>query len=421
MKLQFGYESESLKVYMRFTSLIVDLALVFPAVYLLCGLFNRKLPQLFLLLLLASVTAYAQENQDLAEPPPTAFSKLVELRVFIDKGLKDPVLLTFAPGDASRRVFVVERAGTIRIIKDGKLEKKPFLDISKKVESGYVEQGLLGLAFHPKYHENGKLYVNYINLSEDTRVAEFTVDASDANLVDPSSEKEILSIKQPYANHNGGHLAFGPDGLLYIGTGDGGSGGDPKKHAQNPKSRLGKMLRIDTDAAKPTTEIIGLGLRNPWRYSFDRKTGDLYIADVGQKLYEEVNIVPHDKLTGHNFGWNIAEGKHCFKKKTCDTTKLTAPAFEYSHQVGCSITGGFVYRGKALPELDGLYFYADYCTGVLRSFRWKDSTVSEHWDWKPLLDPDNQLASLSSFGEDHDGELYLLSLDGVIYQFARAK
>jgi glucose/arabinose dehydrogenase len=374
---------------------------------------------LFLIFLLTSFTAIAQENQDLTEIPPTTISKRVELRVFVDKGLKNPVLLTFAPGDTSKRIFVIERAGTIRIIKEGKLEKKPFLDITKKVESDYIEQGLLGLAFHPNYKENGRLYVNYIDLSENTRVAEFTVDASDPNLVDPSSEREILSIKQPYANHNGGHLAFGPDGLLYILTGDGGSGGDPKKNSQNSKSMLGKMLRVNTDTAKPTAEIIGIGLRNPWRYSFDRKTGDLYIADVGQKLYEEVNILMHDKLEGHNFGWNIAEGNHCYKKKACDTKKFTAPAFEYSHQVGCSITGGFVYRGKALPELDGLYFYADYCTGALRSFRWKEGKIQDHWDWKSLLDPDDQFATLSSFGEDQEGELYLISHDGIIYQFAR--
>jgi glucose/arabinose dehydrogenase len=377
--------------------------------------------RILFIFLLASFKALAQEPQDLAEAPPASISKLVELRVLVESGLKNPVLLTFAPGDTSERLFVVERAGTIRIIKDGALEKRPFLDLTKKVESGYIERGLLGLAFHPNYQKNGKLYVNYIDLSKNTRVAEFTVEASDLNLADPSSEKEILSVKQPYANHNGGHLTFGPDGLLYVLTGDGGSSGDPKKYSQNPKSKLGKMIRVDVDAPKPTTEIIGLGLRNPWRYSFDRKTGELYIADVGQKEYEEVNILAHDKLEGHNFGWNITEGNHCYKKKTCDTKKFTAPAFEYSHKVGCSITGGFVYRGKALPELDGLYFYADYCTGLLRSFRWKDGRIQDHWDWKALLDPEDQLATLASFGEDQDGALYLISHDGIIYQFIRKK
>lgn len=365
--------------------------------------------------------AAAPSSWDRAGAPPDSVAKHVTLEVFVKKGkLKYPVCLTFAPGDPARRLFAVEREGRIRIIRNGVLEAKPFLDIEKRVESGFNERGLLSVAFHPRFKDNGKLYVNFTDLKGDTRVVEFAVLGTDPDSVDLASERELLFVDQPYANHNGGNLVFGPDELLYIGMGDGGSAGDPKGNGQNPTALLGKMLRIDVNAAKPRPEIIGRGLRNPWRYSFDRKTGDLYIADVGQNEYEEIHVVAANDVTGHNFGWSPMEGMHCYRSG-CDPSKYTAPVMEYSHDVGCSITGGYVYRGRALPELDGAYFYADYCTAVVRSFRWKDGGATDSWEWRPVLDPGDSLASIGSFGEDADGELYVISHDGIIYRIVRKK
>jgi glucose/arabinose dehydrogenase len=367
-----------------------------------------------------SSAAPAAPSWDKASPPPAAVEKLVNLEI-VTKDLEQPVYLTYAPGDAAGRLFIVEKTGTIRILRGGVVEKTPFLDISKKVSDG-SEQGLLGLAFHPKYKENGRLFINYTDTAGDTHVTEYKADAKNPDLADPASARELLKIEQPYSNHNGGHLLFGPDGLLYIGMGDGGSANDPKGNGQNKTSLLGKMLIMDVDAASPKPEIAALGMRNPWRYSFDRKTGELYIGDVGQNKYEEVHVVPAGKLKGLNFGWNTVEGYgHCLKKSGCDQAGLTLPVYEYTHGVGCSITGGYVYRGKALPELDGHYFYADYCAGAIRSFRLKGGKVEDNWDWKPRLDPEGVLATLSSFGEDPEGELYLLSLDGILYKFTRAK
>jgi glucose/arabinose dehydrogenase len=305
-------------------------------------------------------------------------------------------------------VRIVERAGW-------KLEDAAFLDISDKV-SGGDEQGLLGLAFHPKFAHNGRLFINYTDTDGNTRIHELHA-APGASKVD-DTDKELLEVDQPYANHNGGNLVFGPDGKLYIGLGDGGSAGDPHKNGQNRRSLLGKMLRLDVDAAAPRPQIAAIGLRNPWRYSFDRKTGDLYIADVGQDKWEEVDVAAAGKLTGLNFGWNKMEGMHCFGAETCSKTGLTLPVLEYDHKTGCSITGGYVYRGKELPALAGLYFYSDYCTGILRSFRWKAGQATEPMDWKPALDPGSKLATISAFGQDNEGELYLTSLDGVLYRLS---
>jgi glucose/arabinose dehydrogenase len=357
---------------------------------------------------------------DNAPPTPETFTN-VELKV-VAEGLNKPLALLAAPGDAaSKRLFIVEQEGFVVIFRNGKVEPVPFIDVSKKISRNHSEQGLLGLDFHPDFVTNGKFYLNYTDRKGDTRVVEHKVSAANPDQADAGYERQLLLLDQPYANHNGGHIAFGPDKKLYVGTGDGGSANDPKDNGQNPTALLGKMLRLDVDAETPAPEIIMSGLRNPWRYSFDRKTGDLYIADVGQNMYEEIDIVAAKDINSKpNFGWNIVEGNgHCLMRPSCDQKDFVLPAFEYSHQVGCSITGGFVYRGKALPELDGVYFYADYCTGVLRSFKWKDGAVSDHWDWKPLVDTDDQLASLASFGEDEAGELYLLSHDGVVYQFTR--
>ncbi|MGK4005971.1 PQQ-dependent sugar dehydrogenase [Sorangium sp. So ce1036] len=356
-------------------------------------------------------------------PPRKEVARGVTLSVFA-RGLDEPVALAFAPGDASERLFVVEKRGRVRVLAGGRAVDPPFLDLSALVSTG-EEQGLLGLAFHPRYAENGRFFVNYTDREGDTRVVEYRVAAGAPDRADPATARELLHIAQPYDNHNGGHLAFGPDGRLYVGTGDGGKRDDPHGHGQDRRSLLGKMLALDVSGQgpeRPAPDVVQIGLRNPWRYSFDRRTGDLYIADVGQDRYEEVHVVPVDRLAGHNLGWNVVEGDgHCLHDVPCGLEGLTPPVIEYPHAHGCSITGGFVYRGAELPELDGLYFYADYCTALLRSFRWQDGRATEPTDWKPILDPDGDLSRPTSFGEDARGELYLVSQDGVIYRFSRRR
>jgi glucose/arabinose dehydrogenase len=360
-------------------------------------------------------------GDDKLVPVPADVASKVALQE-IAHGLKRPVLLVGAPNDARRRLFIVEQRGAIRVLENGRLLPKPFFTI-RDVSTGN-EQGLLGLAFHPQFANSGKLYVHYTAKDGSTHVVEYRV-GKDPDAVDTTTARELLHVEQPYSNHNGGHLEFGPDGKLYTGLGDGGAANDPHGNGQNEKSLLAKLLRIDVDAARPTVEIVHMGLRNPWRWSFDRKTGDLYIGDVGQNLWEYVHAVAAGDTRRHNFGWNIVEGTHCFNpetggsKKSCDKTGLTPPLVEYSHDEGCSITGGYVYRGKALPMLDGRYFYADYCTGLLRSFVWRQGVVREHWDWKPAIDREGVLTQISSFGVDHDGELYIVELTGSIYKLVK--
>jgi len=269
------------------------------------------------------------------------------------------------------------------------------------------------------FRSNGKLYVNYTDLRGDTHVVEYRVAAAAPDQVDPSTARELFRVAQPYANHNGGNLVFGPDGKLWVGLGDGGAAGDPHGAGQDDRALLAKMIRLDVDsAARPAAEVVAKGLRNPWRYSFDAATGDLYIGDVGQNAWEQLYVVPHDHLTGHNFGWSVAEGRHCYDAARCDRTGFTPPVTDYAHDVGCSVTGGVVYRGKALPALDGVYFYADYCTALIRSFRWRPDGIRQHWEWKPVLDPDSRLAQVSSFGLDHDGEIYVLLLGGDVFRLS---
>jgi len=337
------------------------------------------------------------------------------------RGLSMPVGLVAPPGDATR-VFIVEKSGTVRPARtgpDGRAQVElPILDVSERITT-WIEQGLLGLAFHPRFAENHKLYINYTDKKGDTRVVEFRLAGAH---VDPASEREILHVAQPYKNHNGGNLVFGPDGKLWIGLGDGGSHDDPHGNGQRRDAMLGKMLVVDVDAEKPQAKIHMIGLRNPWRYAFDRKTDDLYIADVGQDKFEEIDIVPRDEALkgGQNFGWAITEGLHCHRpSRNCDQTGLFPPQVEYTHKQGCSITGGTVYRGKALPELDGVYFYADYCTAWVRGFRWVGGMVTDHFSYKSGLDPDYHLSQVSAFGEDAAGELYVLSLEGTIYKLVR--
>ncbi|HXU83084.1 MAG TPA: PQQ-dependent sugar dehydrogenase, partial [Polyangia bacterium] len=261
---------------------------------------------------------------------PAALASKVKLDL-LTTDTTEAVGVVAAPGEPVGRLFVVEKRGLIRVLRGKKLDATPFLDFTTRVsleprDNG--EQGLLGLAFHPQFQKNGRFFVFFTDRNTDNRVVELALDKKRPGRVDPRSEKALLSIKDPYPNHNAGDLAFGPDGKLYVGTGDGGKANDPHGNGQNPKALLAKMLRLDVDAPSPAPEIIAQGLRNPWRYSFDGKTGDLYIADVGQNLWEYVHVLPAKDLTGHNFGWNIAEGFHCFQKQTCDVKGLTPPVME---------------------------------------------------------------------------------------------
>jgi len=334
--------------------------------------------------------------------------------VTVAAGLNLPVDIQNA-GDGSGRLFIVEKGGDIRILQNGQLLSKPFLDIRGRVYSSDTEQGLLGLAFHPNYASNGEFFVNYIDLNGNTVIARFHVSASDPNLADPTTEVDLLHVNQPYANHNGGGLAFGPDGYLYIGLGDGGSEGDPQRTGQNLQTFLGKMLRIDVNQGDQYTipsdnpyanggglpEIWASGLRNPWRFSFDRSTGDLFIADVGQDNWEEVDFVQAGTPGGMNFGWSYYEGRHQYNDQTPANIVFTFPVIEYSHSYGCAVTGGYVYRGKAYPEWQGVYFYGDYCSGTVWGLI---HNGEQTWQSKELFSTG---AKITTFGTDESGELYL--------------
>ena len=347
-------------------------------------------------------------------PVPAEVAARVRLTVFADK-LDQPLGMAFAPHDPAKRLFIVEKTGAIRVMKKGTLPAV-FLSFKNRVSRG-SEQGLLGLAFHNDFMKNGKLFVNYTDKAGDTRIVEVTVSSPTAEAVTIASERELLFVKQPYSNHNGGHLVMTPEGWLLVGLGDGGSANDPHGNAQNPKTLLGKMFRLEGT----TTTILSSGMRNPWRYALDRKTNDLYIGDVGQNEWEEVDVIPLDPLAGKNFGWNAMEGAHCFKSATCDAAKFVPPVAEYGHDAGCSITGGVVYRGSAIPSLSGTYFYSDYCTAFLRSFRWtRAAGAVDHWDWGGALDPKHTLAQISSFGEDEAGEVYVIGLAGTIWKLVPA-
>lgn len=383
-----------------------------------------SLPHLLIsaIVLLSSLAA-----APLAAQEAPAFDVGLEL---VADGFAEPLAVVDA-GDDSGRLFVVEKGGTIRSIQDGTVVEAPFLDITDRVGSGGYEQGLLGLAFAPNYAESGLFYVNYTDLGGNTMVSRFAV-TDDPNVADPASEAVILRQAQPYPNHNGGHLAFGPDNYLYIGLGDGGSGGDPQGNAQRLDTWLGKMLRIEVDPefvpegqtyAVPDDnpfvdeegalpEIWAYGLRNPWRFSFDRETGDLWIADVGQNAIEEVNRVEGTE-TGVNYGWVPTEGTTCYVAG-CDPSLYTLPVMEYTHDVGgCSVTGGYVYRGEEMPDLQGVYIFADFCSGLM-------------WGGFPdgvggwtMSAPIETGLGIAGFGEDADGNLYIADLySGGVYLLA---
>ena len=334
-----------------------------------------------------------------------------------------PTHITHA-GDGSKRLFIAEQEGRIMVVRDGVLLKEPFLDIRERV-SCCGERGLLSVAFPPGYRDKRYFYVNYTNRSGDTVIARYRA-SSDPDQANAASEEVLLTVKQPFANHNGGQLAFGPDGYLYIGMGDGGASNDPFGNGQNPGTLLGKLLRIDVESkekpygvppsnpfvkktgARP--EIWAIGLRNPWRFSFDRKTGDVFIADVGQNKFEEVNFQPTASKGGENYGWNVMEGLHCLRSRTCDSRGLVPPVAEYGHDAGCSVTGGMVYRGTAISGLDGTYLYGDFCSGWI----WGMRMSGKHWVSNKLLDTK---LSITTFGEGEAGEMYVADYDkGGIFQ-----
>jgi glucose/arabinose dehydrogenase len=344
----------------------------------------------------------------------------IELQKFAD-GFTRPVYLTHA-GDGSGRLFVVEQAGVIKIVRDGKISATPFLDIRDRVESG-GEKGLLSVAFHPKYKENGRFFVNYTARKQGVLksiIAEYNVSQTNPDIAD-RAERVILEIEQPFANHNGGLNKFGPDGFLYIGMGDGGAAGDPLNAGQSLDTLLGKMLRIDVERepyaipqdnpfvgrADVQGEIWAYGLRNPWRFSFDRCTGRLFAGDVGQDRIEEIDLIEK----GKNYGWRIMEGSQCFDPPSlCNTQGLELPIAEYDHSLGCSVTGGYVYRGTQFPTLIGHYLFGDYCSGRIWSLT---EDPQGRWTMRQLIDSP---FSISSFGEDEQGELYVIHYGGAIYR-----
>ena len=357
-----------------------------------------------------STTTPAPAQADLAK---------VKIRLVQIATLDQPLAMAIRNGDPA--LYIAEKTGAVIAIRDGKVDRKPVLDIGGSVSLG-SEQGLLGLAFAP---DGRTLFINYTDTNGDTHVTSYAMKDGRA---DPSTARDILVVDQPYSNHNGGNLVFGPDGYLYVGLGDGGSGGDPHGNGQSRSTLLGKMLRIDptptadgpyaippdnpfVDQEGTRPEIWALGLRNPWRYSFDRATGDLWIGDVGQSAWEEVDRQPVGR-GGENYGWNVMEGDHPYSGAPAPPG-LVAPVYEYSHGGGgCSVTGGYVYRGEAIPDLAGAYVFGDFCIGKLEALRFADGKVREHRELGPTV------PSLSSFGEDARGELYALSLSGGVFRLA---
>ncbi len=333
------------------------------------------------------------------------------------------------PDDGTDRLFVVEQSGQIKIVADGAVARRPFLDLTGVVDTNGSERGLLSLAFHPDYAENGFFYVDYTDTNGDSVIARYRV-SDDPSLADPESEQVVMRVDQPFPNHNGGLLLFGPDGYLYVGFGDGGSAGDPHGNGQNLGTVLGAILRLDVDPDAVTDEtpylipednpfvneagarpeIWAYGLRNPWRFSFDRETGDVWIADVGQNAWEEVNYQPAESGGGENYGWVMREGAHCYPEgDTCSTEGLVDPVAEYSRDLGISVTGGYVYRGEAVSDLNGTYLFADFGSGLI----WGLTRDGDDW---VMTEPLETGLTISAFGEDLAGELYLTAFDGTVYR-----
>lgn len=357
-------------------------------------------------------------------PPEAAAIQLTSVAV----GFNRPIYATHA-GDGTGRLFVLEQSGKIWILQDDQRTTVPFLDVSALISptaltQRYTEQGLLGLAFHPDYASNGIFFINYTDHGGDSVVARYQVMPEQPQLADPGSGQIIFRQNQPYTNHNGGHIDFGPDGYLYIALGDGGSANDPLGAGQNRQMLLGTILRLDVDSAFPYAipldnpftndaaaldEIWAYGLRNVWRFSFDRATGDMYLADVGQNQWEELNFQPADSRGGENYGWNVYEANTIFAGGSAPNH--VAPFFAYSHSLGCSVTGGYMYRGSAIAGLQAAYLFGDYCTGRIWT-SWRDSSLT--WQTIELMKTN---MSISSFGEDEAGEVYVIDYAGTLYRF----
>jgi glucose/arabinose dehydrogenase len=345
----------------------------------------------------------------------------------VASGLTAPVFVTGAPGE-NGRLFVVEQAGRIVIVENGTVRSPAFLDVSGLTSKG-GEQGLLGLAFHPGYAANRRFFIYYTDAGGDVVIAEHRRSAGDASVAEPSATRVLRTFDHPFSNHNGGMLAFGPDGFLYAASGDGGGGGDPGENAQDLQSKLGKVLRLNVDGDTPPPgnvpgadpDVWDFGLRNPFRLSFDRATGDLYIGDVGQGTFEEVDVEPRGQ-GNKNYGWDLTEGFECFEPASgCDTTGITFPAVAYAHENGgavpdCSVIGGYVYRGAAIPALRGRYLYGDLCSNRVRSFVWNGSAAVSEVELTAELASAATLGAIASFGEDLNGELYVVDLSGIVFR-----
>ncbi len=377
-----------------------------------------------------SLIGCSDNGSDQDSPAPLPQSTSLRLQP-ITANLSSPVFMTAPPGD-STRLFIVQQGGLIRIfdVVSGALLTTPFLNIGSLLSTG-GERGLLGMAFDSDYGTNLRFYVFYTNTTGDIVIARYLRNATAANLADSSSATILLTVEHSAeSNHNGGMLAFGPDGCLYAGVGDGGGAGDPNNNGQNSFSLLGKLLRLNPSPGGVCNintnpfflgggaqQVWSLGLRNPWRFSFDRETDDLYIGDVGQGAREEIDVsVAPNAGRQANYGWRLMEGSLCFNPSSnCTSSGLTLPELEYPHLSGaCSVTGGYVYRGSAKLDLRGTYFYADFCAGFVRSFRYQNGQPTEQTEW-PLLSPPG--GSVTSFGEDAEGELYVMTQGGGLFQF----
>jgi glucose/arabinose dehydrogenase len=352
-----------------------------------------------------TVTACGGAEDEVTPAPEAPQAATLRLER-VASGLASPTHLA-APRSEPNRLYVVEQDGRIMVVEGGRVRAEPFLDIRERVGSG-GERGLLSVAFHPRYPENRRLYVNFTDVNGNTRVVEYR---SDGERALPATARELLFVRQPYPNHNGGQLAFGRDGRLYVGMGDGGAGGDPENRAQNLGTLLGKLLSINVDRAGSEPQIAASGLRNPWRFSFDRTTSDLWIGDVGQSSWEEIDFTPRAQLPGlENYGWDIYEGRAVYEQKRPSRGTLVFPVHVYGRGQGCTVIGGFVYRGAAVPAARGRYFFGDYCAGTVWSLRLVGGKARQ------LRREPFRVESLTSFGEDANGELYLVSQRGTVFQ-----
>lgn len=373
-------------------------------------------------------TATSAPGETVADLPPL---QAVTLELVFD-GLRQPIALAAPAGDD--RLFVVQRVGVIRILDESRQMLDPaFLDITDRVLAGGIEQGLLGLAFHPDYADNGRFFVYYTDKGGRRQLSEFQVTSTDPNRANPDSERVLIEREQPPEatdiRHYGGNLLFGPDGYLWVSIGD---GADSRNQGQDPNTLFGTITRIDVDEGDPygippdnpfvdgggAPEVWAYGLRNPWRFDLDPASGMIYIADVGHADQEEINVVPMAE-GGHNFGWSDMEGTRCFHQQGCDPADYTSPVITYSHEEGLSVTGGYVYRGSEIPEIAGTYFYSDWVGEWIKGFKFVDGQVAEHEDWTQRLG--GEVGQVNSFGLDGHGELYLVTHEGQVYKFAAVR